>query len=168
VLVAGLALIWLWERYEERAALGSLEPHEALCIHVIDGDTIDVRTAAGEVRVRLLGMDCPETHNFDKQGRQARALGVDQGVLGRIGREATAFTRRSLEREKVTLVYPGDEMPLDDYDRALCYVEVGGLDHGEELLAEGLATPRREPHPRKRTYERVAAEAKKRGVGLYR
>ena len=156
VLVVGLLAAWLWQEFEDRAALDALSDSEVRCTRVIDGDTIDVRRAGDTLRVRLMGIDCPETHNQEKGRRQARELGLTYQDLVGLGKQATRRTRESLEGKAVTLVFEGDDPPLDDYGRALCYVEVDGHDHGEGLLLEGLAYTRREPHPRMKRYKGAA------------
>lgn len=74
---------------------------EGLVTRVIDGDTIEVRTAGRSNRVRLIGVDTPEV------GRP-------------LASEATAFTRRWLEGREVWLE---DDVQLRDrYSRRLAYV----------------------------------------------
>jgi micrococcal nuclease len=169
VLGAAFLAAGLWQRYEKIAELEGLSENGAVCSHVTDGDTVDVRTRAGKrVRVRLLGIDCPETHNERKGQRQARDLGMSYPELVALGEEATRATREALHGKVVTLVFEGDEPPLDDYGRALCYVEADGVDHGETLLSLGLAEPRRERHPRFGIYARAAASARGKRAGIYR
>ena len=95
--------------------------------HVIDGDTIVVRTAAGSrVHVRLIGIDTPEIAHFGKPGQ---CFGI----------RASAITRRlALGRE--VLLRIGRERH-DRYGRLLAYVHVvGGPDDLERtLMARGAA-----------------------------
>ena len=71
---------------------------------VVDGDTIVVR---GVGRVRLIGVDTPET--------------VDpRRPVEFFGREASAFTKRLLEGQRVRLEY--DRERADRYGRTLAYV----------------------------------------------
>lgn len=82
---------------------------------VVDGDTIIV---AGVGRVRLIGVDTPET--------------VDpRRPVQFFGREASAFTRQMLEGKRVRLEY--DQQRIDRYGRTLAYVWLanGTLVNGE-------------------------------------
>ena len=169
VLVSGLLAAWVWQQLEDRVSADALSGNKAVCTRVIDGDTIDVRTGKGaKVRIRLLGIDCPETHNHEKGLRQARSLGLAHDQLLALGKEATRASRKALEGKTVSLLFEGDEFPRDDYGRALCYVEVNGVDHGRTLLSLGLAEPRRNRHPKFGAYAKVAASARRKGVGLYK
>ena len=95
--------------------------------HVIDGDTIVVRTAAGSrVHVRLIGIDTPEIAHFGKPGQ---CFGI----------RASAITRRLAQGREV-LLRIGRERH-DRYGRLLAYVHVvGGPDDLERtLMARGAA-----------------------------
>lgn len=91
---------------------------------VVDGDTIVV---AGGTRVRLLGVDTPETKDPRKP---VQCFGV----------EASAHTSSLVEPgTPVRLVY--DVERLDQYGRTLAYVyrQVDGLFVNAALVAEGFA-----------------------------
>lgn len=90
---------------------------------VVDDDTIEVPPAVrGATDVRLIGVDTPETFG----GEEA------------CGPEASAFTARHLEGERVRLEL--DEDPFDPYDRFLAYVWLDGEMFNERLLEAGLAS----------------------------
>ncbi len=100
-------------------------------IRVVDGDTLVVRRprAAGpgrvrEIRVRLLGIDCPESAKPDHP--------VEPWSL-----EAAEFTKRFVAGRTVRLRF--DKRRLDQYDRYLAYVFVGDRMLNEELVRAGLA-----------------------------
>ena len=93
---------------------------EILVDRVIDGDTIMVE---GDIRVRLIGVDTPETVKADQ-------------VVEPYGKEASDFTKGMLEG---TVVYlEKDVSDVDQYGRALRYVflEDGTL-FNELLIKEG-------------------------------
>lgn len=92
----------------------------ALAQTAIDGDTL--RMPDGE-RVRLLGVDTPETH---------RPECLAEAMLGAL---ATRYTASRLS-EGVTLRREGE----DRYGRTLARVYVGGEDLAAALIREGLAT----------------------------
>lgn len=88
----------------------STEPGAATVVRIVDGDTLVVRFTTGghEEKVRLIGIDTPETH-----GRG--------GLKECFGKEATAHFAR--------LVPPGTEVRVvrdiearDRYDRLLAYL----------------------------------------------
>lgn len=92
-------------------------------IHVVDGDTIDVRGPGGtEERVRIVGIDTPERGEcgFDRATRAMAAL---------------------VDGKQVELV-AGARDDRDHYDRILRYVDVGGTDAGLTLIERGLAIAR--------------------------
>ena len=94
---------------------------------VVDGDTIEVNPPQSWTEdVRLLGVDTPET--------------VDPGEpVEPYGPEASAFTKRQLEGERVTLIF--DQEKRDQYGRALAYVRISGQSQtfNETLLKQGYA-----------------------------
>ena len=87
------------------ALFAGLAPaHAQVVERVVDGDTIIV---AGVGRVRLIGVDTPET--------------VDpRRPVEFFGREASAFAKRMLEGKRVRLEY--DQRRTDRYGRTLAYV----------------------------------------------
>ncbi len=86
-----------------------------LCVRVVDGDTLELD---GGERVRLIGVDTPET--------------VDpRRPVERFGKEAYAFTQRMAEGRRVRLAY--DQEQYDRYGRTLAYVY---LEDGRFLNAE--------------------------------
>lgn len=83
---------------------------------ISDGDTIDVKTGSGTVRIRLFGIDCPES---------------DQPF----GMRAKHFVEGTLEGETVTArVYEKDR-----YGRYVSEVYVDGVSLNRELVRHGLA-----------------------------
>ena len=74
------------------------------CIRVVDGDTI---VLDGNERVRLIGVDTPETQDPRKPVQY-------------FGKEAYEFTKNLVEGKKVRLEY--DQNKKDKYDRTLAYI----------------------------------------------
>jgi micrococcal nuclease len=93
-------------------------------VAVVDGDTIDVAWAGRGERVRLLGVDTPETVDPDRP-------------VGCYGPEAAAFTRQRLQGRTVRLRF--DRERRDRFGRLLAYVDVDGRRFNDELLAGGYA-----------------------------
>ena len=78
-----------------------------LCTRVVDGDTIIVKMKGTEERVRLIGVDTPETVHPEKP-------------VAFFGKEASAFTKRMAEGKSVRL--ESDWQERDKYGRLLAYV----------------------------------------------
>ena len=88
---------------------------------VIDGDTLLLE---GGTRVRLLGVNTPET-------KHPRHLPEPLGL------EASAFTRRHVEDCHITLGF--DRERRDDHHRVLAYVFIGDWCLNEELIRDGYS-----------------------------
>lgn len=130
----------------------------AVVSRVVDGDTVDLsfRGRPGE-RVRLLGIDTPETVKPDSP-------------VECFGPEASARTEELLP-EGTEVVVQRDEEPRDRYGRLLVYLwrRSDGTFVNEVLLAEGFATVLSlEPNTARRA-QLAAAEhaARTAGSGLW-
>ena len=118
---------------------------------VVDGDTIVVR---GVGRVRLIGVDTPET--------------VDpRRPVERFGKEASAFTKRLLEGRRVRLEYDQDR--TDRYGRTLAYVYLpDGTFANAEIIRRGYGHAcTRFPFRHRDRFRRIEREASAAGVGLW-
>ncbi len=90
---------------------------------VVDGDTVHV-SVAGEIRkVRLIGVDTPETVHPNKPVQY-------------YGKEASAFTKKMLLNKNVWLEY--DVAPLDKYNRHLAYVWLAPPDKGVQAIRQNM------------------------------
>lgn len=94
-------------------------------IRVVDGDTIIVAYEEKEERVRLIGIDTPESvHNDERKN-------TDEGKI------ASDFTKAKLEGKYVDLEF--DVERRDQYDRLLAYVWLEDEMFNRVLLEEGYA-----------------------------
>ena len=120
---------------------------------VVDGDTIEVAWRRGAERVRLLGVDTPETVH------PARPVEC-------YGPEASAYTKHSLLGRRVRLSF--DRVRRDPYGRLLAYVELDGRSFNDELLDGGyarlLVIPPNGVHARAMLDHELAARASGRGL----
>ena len=83
-----------------------IKPVSAVCIRVVDGDTIIVNISGVKERVRLIGVDTPETKHPRKPVQY-------------FGKEASMFTANMVEGKKVRLEF--DQNQRDRYKRiSLC------------------------------------------------
>jgi endonuclease YncB( thermonuclease family) len=122
-----------------------------LCVRVIDGDTIELE---GGERVRLIGVNTPES--------------VDpRRPVEYFGREAAAFTRRTVEGRRVRLEY--DEETRDPYGRTLAYVYLpDGTLLNAEIIRQGYGFAyTRFPYRRQAEFVNLEREAREQGRGLW-
>jgi micrococcal nuclease len=100
---------------------------------VIDGDTVDVTIDGDDERVRLIGIDTPETKRPDTP-------------VECFGPEATAFTQ-SLLAPGTAVRLERDIVGRDDYGRILAYVyrASDGIFVNYEIVRHGYATPLKFP-----------------------
>lgn len=107
--------------------LGGLPPGVYVVDRVIDGDTLMLDWPRhGEVRVRLQGVNTPETVKEDTP--------VEQW-----GPEASQFTRDFVRDAGGRLRVEVDGEPRDQYDRYLAFLWDGERMLNEELVRAGLA-----------------------------
>lgn len=112
-------------------AIAAAPPGEAIVAYVVDGDT--VRLTSGE-RVRIAGIDAPETRPDNAKCKAEIALGKD----------ARARAKTLLEGRRVTVVRVGRS-----YNRTVAKLSVAGRDVATTLVASGAARqwPRGSPRP---------------------
>ena len=107
-------------------------------VHVVDGDTVDVRLGPRVERVRLIGIDAPEAHDSAKLDRDARRSHRSKAAIEAMGRRATEFTARRLGDQTVELEF--DVERRDRYGRLLAYLWLpDGRLFNAEILREGYA-----------------------------
>ncbi len=82
-------------------------PEQTIITNVVDGDTVDAILDGKKTRIRLLGVDTPETVHPRKP-------------VEKFGKEASDFARRTLEGRTVWITFDAD--PVDHYGRRLAYV----------------------------------------------
>ncbi len=92
---------------------------------VVDGDTFIVDFDGVSERVRLIGIDTPESVHPDK------SKNTDAGIT------ASEYTRSLIEGKQVELEF--DVQERDMYGRLLAYVYVDGVMLNKTLLREGYA-----------------------------
>lgn len=129
----------------------------ATVTHVVDGDTIDVEIGGRDERVRLIGVDTPETKKPDTP-------------VECFGPEATAFTTELLA-VGTTVRIERDVVGRDDYGRLLGYVHrvSDELFVNLELVARGYAQPLSIPPNATfaRDFAAAATAAERADVGLW-
>lgn len=105
--------------------------------YVNDGDTIKLDN--GE-RVRLIGIDTPESRDNPKLERDVKRTKKDKDVLLAMGRQAAVFSKKLLSNQRVRLEF--DVERHDRYGRLLAYVYLAdGSFVNEKIIREGYAYP---------------------------
>lgn len=116
-------------------------PSTSGCVvrRVVDGDTVDVDCGAGKVRVRVIGIDTPETVDPRKP-------------VQCYGPEASAQAKKLLPvGAAVQVTADPSQGRTDKYGRTLAYLSVGGRDYGLQMIQGGWA--------REYTYDTVYAKS---------
>lgn len=152
LLVVFVVMARLWYAQRQPAAPQSLAEDTYDLERVVDGDTL---LLANDARVRLLGIDTPETV---RPGHPVEPWGP----------EASAFTKAFVSGGRVRIAL--DRERIDRYGRFLAYVWVDEKLLNEELLRVGLA--RVEPRaqissPMRRRLEQAQTEAQLARCGLW-
>jgi micrococcal nuclease len=122
---------------------------------VVDGDTFEIMYEGVKTKVRLIGVDTPETV---KAGTPVQWYGND----------ASNFTKKTLENQKVRLEF--DKNPRDIYGRLLAYVYLPNGDMlNVVLLHRGYAkTSFYYPNTRhKKMFLDIEQQAQKDMVGMW-
>ena len=103
---------------------------EGMVTKVSDGDTIQVITDNHtKLKVRLSGIDCPETPKINQRTRKTNKIGQP------FGQEAHDFMTDMILGERVKIVVYG----RDKYRRDLGFIFKDGLNINLELVKKGLA-----------------------------
>lgn len=124
-------------------------------VRVVDGDTFVASVRGEEIKIRLIGVDTPETV---KSGSPVEPYGP----------EASAYTKGRLTGRTVYLEY--DIEPQDYFGRDLCYVWLDANTlFNDELVRLGYARAKRYPPNLKyaERFEASEALAESEGAGLF-
>ena len=117
---------------------------------ITDGDTLDVGFDDGSVaEVRLIGINTPESNECFS--------------------DEAALTLAALAPVDSTIGMTGDVSDVDQFDRLLRYLWVGGMSVNEESVRRGAAISRRYPPDTAMAdrFETAQSEAKDAGRGLW-
>ncbi len=124
------------------------------CTRVVDGDTIVVQIGQKREKVRLIGVDTPETKHPKKP-------------VQRFGKEASLFTKSMVEGEEVRLEFDWQER--DKYGRLLAYVYLtDGTFLNAEIIRRGYGFAyTRYPFKYMSQFRQYEGEARKNRKGLW-
>lgn len=125
-------------------------------VSVTDGDTFEINYNGTKTKVRLIGVDTPESvHPNSKKNNE-------------YGEEASKYTKSLLEGKTVKLEF--DVSPKDKYGRLLAYVYLeDGEMLNEKLLKEGYAQVATYPPNVKyvENFKELQKEARENKVGFW-
>lgn len=123
---------------------------------VVDGDTVVLEKNGYEYKVRLIGVDTPESVHLDKNKNTKE------------GKIASDFTKERLIGKKVDIEF--DVKPQDKYGRYLVYLYVDGISYNEVLLEEGMARVMMiSPNVKnKELYAQIEKRAKDKKIGIWK
>lgn len=111
-------------------ALAEQRSFEGMVTKVSGGDTIQVITDNHtKLKVRLSGIDCPETPKINQKTGKINKIGQP------FGQEAQDFTTDMILGKRVKIVVYG----RDKYRRDLCFIFKDDLNINIELVKKGLA-----------------------------
>lgn len=126
--------------------------------YVIDGDTFIADIDGTETKIRMIGVDTPESVSYDKNEN------TEEGMM------AAEYTKQLLQDKEVWIEY--DQVPLDRYGRALAYVYLdayGTVMVQDILLVNGLANCMRiEPNTKyANRFAEIQEQARQNGIGFW-
>lgn len=133
---------------------------EGIVIKVSDGDSIQVMDSLGtKVKVRLYGIDAPETAKINRKTGHISKQGQPYGE------EAHRALKLKVYHQKVRL----DVMDIDKYHRAVCFVWIGDRSINKEMVADGYAFAYRKylRNPYSTEYIQAEDKARSKGIGLW-
>lgn len=160
---------------ESRASITTGAPGEPYTVErVVDGDTIELTDARGrKEKIRVQGIDTPETHASSKLDRDDARSALDRETIRALGAAASGYA--------ASLLLPGAAVRVvadgrDRYGRLVGYIEAEDafgqpFDFGGRMVADGYAHAYdgggRFPHERMDYYRSLQHEAREMGAGLW-
>lgn len=132
---------------------------------VYDGDTLKIENIG---KVRLLGIDVPETKASSKDRFYRKRFNLEPKKLRQIARQAKHYNIRQVKNRRVRLTF--DKTRKDKYNRLLAYVYLPNGEMLNQLLLEnGLATVfRRYNFELKKDFLKTEKNARKKELGLWK
>lgn len=147
------------------AATAYAEAQDLLTVtRVIDGDTVELSDGQ---KVRLIGVDTPESHPSRKLTADAKRTHQDEATIRALGKRATQFTSSLLMDKKVRLEY--DQTKKDRYGRTLAYLILpDGKNANLEIVRQGFGSAyTRFPFKYMDKFRAAEAEAREQKRGLW-
>jgi micrococcal nuclease len=154
-----LATFLLMEGFEEpKEEIAGIQEEAVLykVTKVVDGDTIVVEKNNETNRVRMIGIDTPETVHPNKP-------------VECFGLEASDMLRELIEGKEVLLKTDPTQDDIDRYGRLLRYVFLDGVDINHEMIKKGFAFEYtyKVPYLKQSKYKSTQENAQKNSLGLW-
>ena len=142
------------ETVDTQAQPGSTFPQYDV-VRVVDGDTIVIDFDGTNEKVRLIGVDTPESVHPDKEKNSA------------FGQEVSEFSKSQLSGKSVGIEF--DVRERDQYGRLLAYVYLGDEMYNKKLLEIGYASVATFPPNVKYVDEftEIQKKARENGIGMW-
>ncbi len=107
-------------------AASEIDGRQCLVSDVVDGDTLDLDAGQlGTIRIRLIGVDTPETKN-------------PKTPVMYFGPQASDYTKRLCMDKQVRVETDSIAGSKDRYGRTLAYIWIGDILLNEKLIADGF------------------------------
>lgn len=143
---------------QEQSETTTSDKQEAKVVRVVDGDTVEVSFDGKTEKVRLIGVDTPETVDPRK-------------TVQCFGEKASNVTKNELTGKTVWLESDATQGDRDKYSRLLRYVWIddGTVDFGKVLIATGFAYEYtyNTPYKYQSSYKQAQSEAEQGKKGLW-
>ncbi len=156
-LIVALISLWLGVPNDQQNDDSSPVLVEGQVDRVIDGDTVDVMHNGEVIRVRLIGIDTPETVDPRKE-------------VECFGEEASEHMKELVEGEQLVLEYDDSQGRVDKYGRQLAYLRLeNGTNVGEKMISDGYAYEYTyaEPYLYQKDFQNAEQEARNHELGLW-
>ncbi len=121
------------------SSVNSYARQKTTVTRIIDGDILQAIYGEREKRIRLIGIDTPESRVNKKAKRDANMSEQDIKKIIEMGRKAKKYVDGLIKRgDLITIEFDAQES--DKYGRLLCYVYLSnGKMLNEEILKAGYA-----------------------------
>jgi len=118
----------------------AFDAERAVVVKIIDGDTLGITFQGRYEKLRLIGIDTPESRRNNRAWRQADQMASSLEEVVRRGKEAKRYVAGLLKKDMIVFVEL-DVQHRDRYRRLLGYLYLpGGEMLNEKLLREGYAS----------------------------
>jgi micrococcal nuclease len=108
-------------------------------VHIVDGDTLTIQHNGRAEKIRLIGIDAPESSINNKTKKDAARGNGDIDTITKMGKEATHFVRK-IVKPGDPIIIEFDKQTRDKYGRLLGYVYLSnGRMLNEEIVKAGYA-----------------------------
>jgi len=179
ILIISINLLFCgcFEQHNNMVSSPFIDTHEhyyGKVVKVVDGDTIYVEVNGHLWKIRLLGVDTPETYKKNNPDEYYLLNGTpitDINYLKYWGEKAKNFAKRELDHKEVIIVFDDEAPKKDKYGRYLAYIYIndsGKLENfNEELLKYGYARVYVSRFELEHEFLNIERKAKENRVGLW-